>query len=856
MSTIEVGSKIDGRYEVISLLGQGGMSVVYKSFDHVEKRLVAVKLILQDGIADGRRLLRSKREELAASRLDHPCITKVYEYGLTDDQKPYLVMELVEGTTLAEIIARQGQLPLETTLSVFTLICDGLTHAHEHMILHRDLKPSNIMLNQDENQLLQVKILDFGIAKILDADRIQSPALTLTGELVGSPLYMSPEQARGKKLDNRSDLYSLGCTLYEALTGGPPHIAHSAMSTLLKRETDQPLSMGEASLGRDFPAQLESIVAKLLKHDANERYQSALQVKEDLVAMSKGSEHEILLEQRKTAAESRQLKALTFKNGLRKTFPLIMLTAVFLLGWTCLSNWLAKRQKANIVASAPALEDLFILPPIDIQTATEMSKGTYSTKNQEFLQSEANLLAEMRDYAQEHGDDTLEYANRLEKLSKINALAGKREHAAQCLELAINIYRKRLASNDPRLLEGLMRLANAEAILGGAGDANALDESIKQYDRAQLICDQNWPQKSMDIANNIHATAKNLIGQHQYVQAERLFDKALILFQSRLGAESLEVEDTLRLLARCYRGRGLDSQAFDCQKRAIAILKKNQSVTPREYVEAYMELAIDQENLSLNNDKTKRQDAIDSLNQALGICRAAPNQFALEIAELQRRVGDCEHQSAVESNVYDIAPYKRAEKLYSQSLTAYRRLKPSDYETLADLCGKLSSVLKAQNRKSEAIKYYEQSLKYNDAIVTEARKAGKPDADLLARVAMAKGALNREAGRFDEALAEHLRALDRRGEVYHLNSIQCADALMDVGLDYQLAGKLDKAFKSYKTAYEIYKSDLGASDYRTVRAEQNRNRVWEQAGGRKRKLKTVKAGHQKNGKPDIGDNQT
>lgn len=834
------------------------MSVVYKSFDHVEKRLVAVKLILQDGIPDRRRLLRSKREELAASRLDHPCITKVYEYGLTDDQNPYLVMELVEGTTLAEIIARQGQLPLETTLSVFILICDGLAHAHENRILHRDLKPSNIMLNQDESQLPQVKILDFGIAKILDADRVQSPALTMTGELVGSPLYMSPEQARGKKLDHRSDLYSLGCTLYEALTGGPPHIADSAMSTLLKRETDQPLSMGEASLGRNFPAQLESIVAKLLKRDPNERYQSAGQVKDDLVGLFQGGEHDTLLEQLNTAAisDARRLKAIAFKNALRNTVPAAVLITALLISWTHFPHLLPKRQIPMATSSPSTSDDSVILPPIDTQSADEMNEGKYPIKNQEFVQSEANLLAEMSAYAQQHGNDTLEYASKLENLSKINALAGKRENAVQSLVQAVKIYEKRLASSDYRLLDNFLRLANALGALSGVGDSSSLEKSIELYDRAQIICDQYWPQKRMDVFEKMQATARNLTSEHHYVQAEALFKKAFALYQTRLGADCLEGADTLRWLARCYRAQGLNSQALACQRRAMAILKKSGSVEAKEWVDAYKELAVDQQILSLNHNKEKRQQAIDSLNQALNICQAAPEQFALQIADLQHRLGDCENQSAVERKVYSAAAYKRSENLYRQSFAVYKKETPPDYEVLANLCRKLYSTLKAQNRKIEATSYYEQSLMYSDAVVAKINKSTRQDLDVLARVAFNEGALHREAGKLDQALICHKKALDLRSDVYGLNSILCADALMDIGFDYQLVGKLDKAFKSYKTAFEIYKSDLGLSDYRTVRAKQNMNRVREQAGGRKRKLKTVKAGHREKGKTDIGDDQT
>src|SRR5262249_17011070 len=153
---------IDGRYEIVSCLGQGGMGTVYKAVDRRSEKIVAVKLLNREGPEDHRHVLRLKREAEATARLNHPSITKLLDFGLIDTLQPYLVMEFADGKTLSALISEEGQLPLAETIPIFAAVCDGLTHAHDNKVLHRDLKPSNIMINRDSGTT-SVKILDFGI---------------------------------------------------------------------------------------------------------------------------------------------------------------------------------------------------------------------------------------------------------------------------------------------------------------------------------------------------------------------------------------------------------------------------------------------------------------------------------------------------------------------------------------------------------------------------------------------------------------------------------------------------------------------------------------------------------------------
>lgn len=286
LSDVGVGYLINGRYEILSRLGQGGVSVAFKALDTKLEKLVTIKFLLPHRDTNAKDIARFQREAMTAGQLSHSAIANVFSFDRLDDSRPFLVMEFIDGQTLADRIEQEGQLPIEETLDIFIQVSDALSFAHDNGILHRDIKPSNIIIVTNSSASpIQVKVLDFGLAKLLPAITPASLQITETGELLGSPFYMSPEQARGATLDARSDLYSLGCSLYEALTGGPPHLGQTPLATILRREKDKPISMNEASMGRTFPHKLENLVSKLLETDPAKRYQSADEVKSQLITI-------------------------------------------------------------------------------------------------------------------------------------------------------------------------------------------------------------------------------------------------------------------------------------------------------------------------------------------------------------------------------------------------------------------------------------------------------------------------------------------------------------------------------------------------------------------------------------------
>lgn len=284
----DAGHMLGGKYKILSLLGSGGMGKVFKVTQVFLNTVYALKVLDIRKVVDEVTMRRFQHEARAANALSHPNLVKVHDFGLLDNNQPYFVMDLVEGATLAESIRDKGSLTLAEAAPVFAQICAGLEYAHTQLIVHRDIKPSNIILTAgfEPGTEGSVKILDFGIAKIASEEGGEIQQLTRTGEVFGSPLYMSPEQCSGAAVDHRSDIYSLGCVLFEALTGTPPYVGANALRTMMLHQSEPIPSLKQASLGNTFPKSLEEMVAKMLQKDPDERYQNMAQVAESLAAVS------------------------------------------------------------------------------------------------------------------------------------------------------------------------------------------------------------------------------------------------------------------------------------------------------------------------------------------------------------------------------------------------------------------------------------------------------------------------------------------------------------------------------------------------------------------------------------------
>src|SRR5215470_7032665 len=259
-----------GRYEITGELGRGAMGVVYKAMDPTIGRTVALKTMRLDvhGLDSQEMVRRFQNEARAAGVLNHPNIVTIYDAG-EHEGIFYIAMEFIEGTTLHELLMEKRVLPTEEVLGITRQICRGLDYAHSNGIIHRDVKPANIMITANGT----VKIMDFGIAK-------SGGQVTNTGQVLGTPNYMSPEQVKGRPLDGRSDLFSLGVLLYEMLTGEKPFIGQNVTTIIYKIVNESPIAPRDLDV--TVPAALSNIVVKLLAKSPDERYKSGAELVRDL----------------------------------------------------------------------------------------------------------------------------------------------------------------------------------------------------------------------------------------------------------------------------------------------------------------------------------------------------------------------------------------------------------------------------------------------------------------------------------------------------------------------------------------------------------------------------------------------
>jgi len=272
-SDSDISKRLIGKYEILAPIGRGGKSVVFKARDTESDKIVACKLLLPQLINEERSTKRFKQEAIAAKRLDHININSVSDFGEWNGQL-YMIMEFLDGKSLAEIIDSQGKLPINRALRIFTQIAAGCSYAHGRNIIHRDLKPSNLLIINKNGQEDFVKIVDFGIAKIVNESTIAGTKLTQTGEVFGSPLYMSPEQCSGRPVDSRTDIYSLGTLMYETLTGKPPIKGPTALATIYMHTKEMPPKFGDIGADSKLAQAMENIVFKCLAKAPEHRYQS------------------------------------------------------------------------------------------------------------------------------------------------------------------------------------------------------------------------------------------------------------------------------------------------------------------------------------------------------------------------------------------------------------------------------------------------------------------------------------------------------------------------------------------------------------------------------------------------------
>ena len=319
MDNSYIGKRVDNRYDVISLIGVGGMSNVYKAIDNMTGNTVAIKFLKQEFFENEELVRRFKNESKAISLLDNPNIIKVVDVNINDNEK-YIVVEYIDGITLKEYIDNRKVLTWQEAVQFTGTILSAMGHAHDNGIIHRDMKPQNIMLLRDGT----LKIMDFGIARLSTASQ-----KTVTDKAIGSVHYISPEQVRGKNSDGRSDIYSIGIMMYEMLTGTLPFTSDSAVSVAMKQVQDTAKRPSE--IVDTIPAGLEQIVMKAIEKQPSFRYQTAYEMLKDLeefkanpaIIFPYGDDEKTQTVVVNKVADKKPAKKVKVKKGFRITLPVM-----------------------------------------------------------------------------------------------------------------------------------------------------------------------------------------------------------------------------------------------------------------------------------------------------------------------------------------------------------------------------------------------------------------------------------------------------------------------------------------------------------------------------------------------------
>ncbi|MBP9090245.1 serine/threonine protein kinase [bacterium] len=584
-----IGTTLADKYQILEKLGSGGMGLVYKAKHLLMKRLVAIKLMLPQFAASATALKRFRQEAQAASHLNHPNILKVYDFGVTPQGLPYLVMDLLEGTNLSAELTKHNYLPLGRALNIFVQTCAALYHAHQKGVIHRDLKPGNIMLVDYDGQSDVVQIVDFGMAKILSEMDGENEELTKTGEVFGSPMYMSPEQCMGRELDGRSDIYSLGCVMYRTLTGRPAVAGASAMECFNKHATALPAPFSEVAPELMLPPSLETIIFKAMAKEVHERQDSMAQLREELLAelgnadisssMQSGASSQQQLSTSQSGPTS--ASAATANSRLSISVPPATQEAADKLGdsHTQLSNIgmvrLPARQARVLESTVSQMQPspkvagkgmmwasiagvVIIAAAVVLMPKGSTSKDPSHNTNQDSSPSQTDVVSASEDYGQliKQGQSSFDHGDYTEALKKFK----------------IALEKARSSGDYDRVAEVRMALGRTYV------EIQDLDDGQKEFQEILKIRESEKKLTALDATESMNELGKIYRAKGQYAQAQKLFNRALAIRQNYTGADHAAVAETLADLGNLALAQKQFKKATELLAQAEKIASSTQGL--------------------------------------------------------------------------------------------------------------------------------------------------------------------------------------------------------------------------------------------------------------------------------------
>jgi tetratricopeptide (TPR) repeat protein/predicted Ser/Thr protein kinase len=788
---LQPGDLFGGRYEILQLLGEGGMGSVYKAADREVERTVALKLIRPDLASNPAILARFKQELLTAHQVTHKNVIRIYDMAEAEGVK-FITMEFVEGTDLRRVLLDHGKLPPEQAVEIIRQVCLALDAAHSAGIIHRDLKPQNIM--QDKNG--RILVMDFGLAR-----SVESGGMTQTGALLGTIEYMSPEQSMGKNLDQRSDLFAVGLIFYELLSGKTPFKAETAMASLLLRNQERAVPVRE--LDDSIPAGLSDIVSKCLERDLTLRYQSASEILTDLDAW-----------QGKRPVSASMMAAppnvvIVGQRGVpwKWIAPGVLVLVLGIGGWL----YRGKLSTAPGSKAAAGPEISLAILPLHNATTDESSDwiGPYLS---EMLSTDVGQSSHMR----------IVTSDRVRQILKD-------------LRIPPN------ATIDPDTLKRVAELSNADTVvtgqyakLGGQIQIDATLQDLKHNRREALkihaASEQEIPATvdglaelirgklalSSDVlkelkASSFQPTSKSATALRGYNQGVQLLrdGKTLEAVKALQGAVQDDPQFALAYarLAEADSALGHDDDAEQVSRKAVD-LSQNLPLAERYLIEA--------------NHARIVKDTKKAIESYENLAKTMPDNTDVNYAlgELYLNQGDYDKARQHYASVLKSDPKNLNGLLYSgwlevQAGNPQAGLEPlnralnlaielDNQEEKAQILQAVGVAYENLKKPDEALRNFQQSIEINRAL---GKKGGV--ANSLAEIAD----VQESQGKTEAAVASFKEALDLDREIGAKKNE--ADTMIDFGVLYENKGQYDKALQLYKESLQMQR-DFGNETYQAL----------------------------------------
>jgi len=779
----DIGDVLGGRYEILKLLGEGGMGAVYKAIDRELDRPVALKVIRPELASNSSMLARFKQELLLSRQVTHKNVIRIYDLGDADGVK-FITMEFVEGRDLRALIHEKKKFSPEEAVEVMQQVCQALQAAHSVGVIHRDLKPQNVM-REDSGRIL---VMDFGLARTMEGD-----GMTQTGALVGTMEYMSPEQALGKELDQRSDVFTAGLILYELLTGNMPFKAETALASLIRRTQERAIPVSD--LDRNIPGALSGVVSKCLERDPNLRYQTAEEVLRALDSW-----------QGKRAAATLGFHANVKPWGQTVPWPIVTGVLTFLL---LLVVGFIYRGK--------------MFPP----------------------KTEPGISLAVMPFQNASGDDTWDWLG--PSLSDmLSTDVGQSSHLRTVPPDRMQqvLHDLRIAPNSPMDSTSLGRIAdftNADTLVWGQytklGDQIRIDATVqdRKHNRTTKVKSEASSQKDLPqavdrlaamIRQNLSLSSdlvKELQAQSfkpssSSVEALKDYNEGLQFLrqgnnleaQKRLLAATTEdpqFADAFSRLGEAYSALGYDSDAEQASRRAVE-LSQNLPLAQRYFMEASFA------KVTKNNQKAiaAYQNLAKSFPDNLDVLYALGNLYE-DAGDLgSARAYYQKILAADGKNLDTLLAMGRVEikagnpQLGLDPLDRARRLAVdlNNEEQQALILQATGIAYKLMNRPTEALRNYEDSKAINEKL---GQKRGV--AASLVEIAQVQLSL----GKLDEAISAYNEALKLRREIGAKK--ETGDTLIDLGDIYMERGQPDQALLVLKESLQIQR-DSGDETYQAL----------------------------------------